>query len=143
MKAVPGFALCLLAFALPAGAAAPTFSRDVAPIVWNHCAGCHHAGEGAPFTLTSYEDVRKRAKQLATITHQRVMPPWEPEPGFGVEFEGDRRLTDAQIKVIQDWVAAGAPEGDPSQTPPLPKFPEGWAMGEPDIVVKLPEPFTL
>src|SRR5689334_4956765 len=79
---------------------APTFNRDVAPIIWANCVACHHAGEVAPFNLTSYEDVRKRAKQVARITHSRTMPPWKAEPGYG-EFEGERRLTDAQLAAIQ------------------------------------------
>jgi mono/diheme cytochrome c family protein len=120
----------------------PTFTRDIAPIVWQNCVACHHAGEVAPFTLTSYEDVKKRAKQVAKITHSRTMPPWKAEPGFG-DFQDERRLTDAQIALIQTWAANGAPEGNPADLPPLPKFTEGWAMGQPDIIVKMPEPFTL
>src|SRR5205823_8284891 len=120
----------------------PTFNKDIAPIVWNNCAGCHHAGEVAPFSLTSYEDVRKRAKQIAKITHSRTMPPWKAEPGYG-DFQNERRLTDAQIALIRAWAEAGAPEGDPADLPPLPKFTDGWHMGQPDIVVKMEEPFTL
>src|SRR5258706_1455057 len=125
-----------------AWAAAPTFTRDIAPIVWNNCAGCHHAGEVAPFSLTSYEDVKKRAKQIAKITHSRTMPPWKAEPGYG-DFEAERRLTEAEFALIQAWVEAGAPEGNPADLPPLPKFTDGWHMGQPDIVVKMEEPFTL
>jgi mono/diheme cytochrome c family protein len=144
MKAL--YALCGL-MALPASAletavSAPTFAKDVAPIVWQNCASCHHAGEVAPFTLTSYDDVKKRAKQIAKITHSRTMPPWKAEPGYG-EFLGERRLTDAQIALIQAWADAGAPEGDAKDLPALPKFPDGWQMGEPDVVLKLEEPYTV
>jgi hypothetical protein len=134
--------MVLLSALGPVTRAAPTFTKDVAPIVWNNCAGCHHAGEVAPFTLTSYQDVRKRAKQIVKITHARTMPPWKAEPGYG-DFEGQRRLTDAQIALIGEWAAAGAPEGDATDLPPLPKFSEGWQLGEPDIVVRMAEPFTL
>ena len=134
--------MVLLSALAPITRAAPTFTKDIAPIVWNNCAGCHHAGEVAPFNLTSYEDVRKRAKQIAKITHSRTMPPWKAEPGYG-DFEAERRLTDAQIALISEWAAAGAPEGDSKDLLPLPKFSEGWQMGEPDIVVKMPEPFTV
>jgi mono/diheme cytochrome c family protein len=140
---IAALALCLVpAAAAPAQAAAPTFTKDVAPIVWNHCASCHHAGEVAPFTLTSYNDVKKRAKQIVKITRDRVMPPWKPEPGYG-EFHGDRRLSDEQIRTIEAWAAAGAPEGDAGDLPPLPKFADGWLLGEPDVIVKLPQPYAL
>ncbi|MDB5322111.1 MAG: Calcium-binding EF-hand-containing protein [Phycisphaerales bacterium] len=124
------------------GASPPTFNRDIAPIIWNNCAACHHAGEVAPFNLTSYEDVRKRAKQVAKITHARTMPPWKAEPGYG-EFEGERRLSDAQIATIQAWAEAGAPEGNAADLPALPKFSEGWQLGQPDIVVQMVEPYTV
>jgi hypothetical protein len=143
MKLLPTFAICLLTFDIAASAApAPTFSHDIAPIIWNNCAACHHKGEVAPFSLTSYRDVAKRAKQIAEITTSRTMPPWHAEPGYG-DFQHERRLTDEQIKLLADWAAAGAPEGDAKETPALPKFPEGWALGEPDLVVKMPEPYTL
>src|SRR6476469_876615 len=123
MKLLPTFAICLLTFDISAGAS-PTFSHDIAPIVWNNCAACHHKGEVAPFSLTSYADVKKRAKQIVEITESRTMPPWHAEPGYG-DFQNERRLTDDQIKLIADWAAAGAPEGNPAETPALPKFPDG------------------
>jgi hypothetical protein len=136
------FAFSLPALAVESTTPVPTFNKDIAPIVWQNCAACHHAGEVAPFTLTSYEDVKKRAKQIAKITHSRTMPPWKAEPGFG-DFQDERRLTDQQIALIQTWAANGAPEGNPADLPPLPKFAEGWVLGQPDIIVKMPEPFTL
>jgi hypothetical protein len=121
---------------------APTFSNDVAPIIWANCSGCHHAGEVAPFSLTSYADAKRHAKQIARITHDRVMPPWKAEPGYG-DFQGERRLTDAQLATIKAWADAGAPEGDAAATPPLPKFTDGWQLGQPDLVLTLAEPYTL
>jgi hypothetical protein len=142
MKIKTMVALGLLGALAPVTRGAPTFNKDIAPIVWNNCAGCHHAGEVAPFNLTSYQDVKKRAKQITKITHSRTMPPWKAEEGYG-DFEGERRLTDAQIALIEEWTADGAPEGDAKDLPPLPKFTEGWQLGEPDIVVKMTEPFTV
>ena len=73
--------------AVPALAAelapAPTFAKDIAPIIFNNCSACHHAGEVAPFTLTSYEDVRKRASRSPRSPIRGVMPPWKAELGFG------------------------------------------------------------
>ena len=100
-----------------ARAEAPTFNKDVAPILWKNCAGCHRPGEVGPFSLLSYKDAAKRADFLEEITESRRMPPWKPEPGFG-EFHDERRLTDDEIKTIADWAEAGAPEGDPKDLPP-------------------------
>jgi hypothetical protein len=141
------FALTLLliitaAFSSQSLAATPTFSHDIAPIVYENCVSCHRPGEVAPFPLITYEDVKKRAEQIADVTGDHYMPPWKPEPGFG-HFTGERRLTDAQIKLIADWAAAGAPEGDANNTPKTPVFPQGWSLGEPDQVVKLTVPFKL
>jgi Flp pilus assembly protein TadD len=119
-----------------------TFNRDIAPVVFHYCAPCHRPGEAAPFSLLTYADAKSRAKQIAAVTHSRYMPPWPPEPGEG-EFEGERRLTDAQIKMIAEWAAAGAPEGDPADLPPRPAFTEGWQLGKPDLVLELERPYTL
>jgi tetratricopeptide (TPR) repeat protein len=119
-----------------------TFSHDVAPILFEHCATCHRRDEIGGFSLTTYQDVRPRATAIARATLSRVMPPWKPEPGYG-DFVGARRLTDRDIETIQRWVADGAVEGDPSQLPPAPRFTEGWQLGQPDLVITLPEPYTL
>ena len=120
--------------------ASPTFARDVAPILYQHCAACHHPGEVAPFPLLTYRDAAKRAKLIATVTASRYMPPWQPEPGYG-HFQGERRLSDADIATLRRWAEAGAPEGDPAQLPPPPHFPEGWQLGTPDMTIRMPKPF--
>jgi hypothetical protein len=125
-----------------ARAAGPTFSRDIAPIVYGNCVSCHRPGEVAPFSLMKYEDVKKRADQIMDVTHDRYMPPWKAEPGYG-KFVGERRLSDAQIELISDWCKAGAPEGDAKDLPTMPVFSTGWLLGEPDQVVKLTVPFKL
>ena len=124
------------------GGTAPTFTRDVAPILFEQCGTCHHPGGAGPFSLLSYEDAKKRAKQIASVTQRRYMPPWLPEPGHG-DFVGTRRLTDAQIETIGRWAEGGAREGDPADLPPVPSFQEGWVFGRPDLVLDLPEAYTL
>jgi hypothetical protein len=119
-----------------------TFNKDVAPIVFAHCAGCHRPGQPGPFGLLKYEDFRKRAKQVVEVLEERYMPPWLPEPGHG-EFADDRSLTQAQIDVLRSWVAAGAVEGAAGDLPPLPKWTSGWQLGKPDLVVKMPTAFQL
>lgn len=127
---------------VPRKAALLTFNKDIAPIIFQICAECHHPDGPAPFSLLSYEDVKKRAKQIATVTKSRYMPPWPPEPGYG-EFIGERRLSDEQIRSIQHWVEQGAAEGVGSTIPPAPKFSEGWRLGQPDLVIKATQAYTL
>ncbi len=119
-----------------------TFTRDVAPIVFENCSGCHRPGEVAPFALLSYKDLKKRASQIADVVSRRYMPPWKPVEGHG-DFVGERRLSEPQVRVIEEWVKQGAPEGDPTLLPPAPKYPDGWTLGEPDLVVKMPAPFKV
>ena len=129
--------------AIPALAAGPvTFSADIAPIVFEHCTSCHRSGETAPFPLTSYGEVAKRAKLIAVVTASRYMPPWKAEPA-SYHYKDERRLTDAQIRLIQDWVKAGMPEGNAAQTPALPQFPAGWQIGTPDLVVEMPSAVSI
>jgi tetratricopeptide (TPR) repeat protein len=119
-----------------------TFSREVAPIIYGRCAGCHRPGEAAPFSLLTYEQVSKRARQVAEVTARRFMPPWPPEPGCG-DFADERRLTIEELGIIQQWVTEGAVEGNRSDLPPQPQWTEGWQLGQPDLVVKMPEPYQL
>lgn len=119
-----------------------TFVHDIAPIIYENCASCHRPGEAGPFSLLSYQDVRKHAALIATVTRSRYMPPWLPEQGYG-DFAGERRLTSDQIRTIADWVAQGAPQGPPAETPPPPQFTEGWQLGTPDLVIQAPQSFSV
>ncbi len=120
----------------------PTFSRDICPIVFAHCAVCHRPDGSGPFSLLTYADVKKRSSQIAKVTHSRFMPPWLPKES-DYEFIGDYHLTDRQIDTIRAWVAAGCAEGNLADAPPQPKWSEGWQLGEPDLVVQMPEPYHL
>lgn len=125
-----------------AEAEAPTFNEHVAPIVFSKCAGCHRDGQVAPFSLLTYAQVKKRAKQIADVTGDRIMPPWHADPGV-VDYGNDRSLNEAQIALFRRWLEAGTPEGDASKLPPLPVFPEGWQLGQPDFIAEMPEAFTV
>ena len=126
----------------PVPAGPVTFTRDVAPIVFEQCAPCHRPGGSGPFSLLGYDDVSRRARQIAEVTASRFMPPWLPEPG-DTAFVGERRLTRDQIAIIGRWTDTGAAEGDPADLPATPVFTDGWDLGEPDLVVTLPAPYTL
>src|SRR5207237_3619152 len=119
-----------------------TLNKHIAPLVFRYCSACHRPGEAAPFPLLTYEDVRKHGAQIVAVTQRRYMPPWLPERGFG-DFVGESRLTDAQLRLISDWVAQGCAEGDRADLPSPPQFTEGWAMGPPDLVVRIPKAYRL
>jgi tetratricopeptide (TPR) repeat protein len=138
------FAAALLpASVITTAEAATTFTKDVAPILFAHCAPCHRPGEVGGFSLLSFADARPRAASIARVTRARLMPPWKPEPIAGVSFVGERRLDQADIDTIARWVDGGALEGDPSELPARPRFPDGWRLGEPDLVVAMAAPYQL
>ncbi len=119
-----------------------TYCRDVAPILFEHCARCHRPGEVAPFSLLTFADARAHAEQIRQVTRRRLMPPWKPEPGFG-RFQNECRLSESEIETIAAWVARGAPRGHVRDLPPRPEFVAGWHLGEPDLVLIMPEPFEV
>ena len=118
---------------LPKGSV--TWSKQIAPIVYNNCSNCHRPGEVAPFPLMNYDDAKKRARQMAIVTESRFMPPWKADEGKE-KFEDAHRLTDEQIGLIGQWAKDGAPEGDKAQAPALPSFVAGWQNGQPDVVLQ-------
>jgi len=113
----------------------PTFANAVAPIVFAKCANCHHPGEAAPFNLLSYDDVKRRARQIVDVTQKKYMPPWLPKEGHG-DFIGSRRLTSQELQTIKQWVDSGAPSGEQSEMPTVPVFTDGWQIGPPDLVLE-------
>ena len=119
-----------------------TFCRDIAPILQQRCQRCHRPGQVAPFPLLSYEDAAGWAETIREVVRERRMPPWSANPRYG-RFANDPRLTDRERRLIDDWVEAGAPEGDPAELPPPVRFAEGWTIGEPDAVVTMPQRFTV
>ncbi|HTS62975.1 MAG TPA: hypothetical protein VMH28_13190 [Candidatus Acidoferrales bacterium] len=133
-----GLAGMLAAFFFAPGS--PTFSHDVAPLLYHRCANCHHAGGVAPFALLTYADASKRAALIAQVTAKHFMPPWLPaEPAFRNEM----KLTAAEIAILARWSAAGAPEGDPREAPRAPQFAEGWTLGKPDLEAGMPAAFQV
>ena len=119
-----------------------TFTEDVAAIVFDHCVSCHRPDGVAPMSLTTYEEVRPWARSIRQAVVTRAMPPWKADSG-DVAFSGDRRLSESAIDTLVRWVDAGAPLGDPSRLPPLPPPATAWSMGEPDLVVRMPEAFPV
>ena len=103
---------------------------------------CHRLGQVAPFPLTTYSEVVRRASTITSVVQSHFMPPWKPEPGW-VPYRDERRLTPEQIALIVKWVADGMPEGDPSMMPQMPQFADGWQLGTPDLVLEMPAGFNV
>jgi hypothetical protein len=121
---------------------APTFTRDVAPILYKSCTSCHREGEIGPMPLVSYADARPWAKAIKAKVASREMPPWGADPKYGT-FKDDRSLSQAAIDTITRWADAGAPKGDDKDLPALPQFPTGWPEGKPDAVIAMPVTFNI
>ena len=110
--------------------------------MFRSCASCHRPGEAAPFSLLTYSDVKKHARQIAEVTASRAMPPWLPEPQ-PLKFADEMRLSDAEIKLIRSWVDQGEVEGNAANLSAPPKFVEGWRLGKPDLVLTAAKPLVL
>src|SRR5262249_11106264 len=120
-------------------AAGVTFTKEVAPIVFNKCATCHRPGEVAPMSLTSYKEVRPWSKAIKEAVIQRAMPPWFADPHTStLNFGNDRRLSQQEIDTIVAWVDAGSPKGDDKDLPPLPGFAPRWTLGKAEPIIEMP-----
>ena len=120
----------------------PTFSKDVAPILYKNCVNCHRPGEMAPMSLMTYQQARPFARSIQTRIELGTMPPWHAEAPEGT-FVNERRLTAAEKQTLIQWVVNGAPEGDPKDLPPAPTFATGWTIGTPDAIVSMARPFEV
>ncbi|HEX4950619.1 MAG TPA: cytochrome c [Blastocatellia bacterium] len=119
-----------------------TFTKNIAPLFNAKCAECHRPGEGAPFSTLTYKDVRPWARSIREKVTQKTMPPWHADPHYGT-WANDRRLTPEEIETVKAWVDQGAKEGNPKDLPPTPTFTNGWTIGKPDVIIPLPQEFTL
>ena len=119
-----------------------TFAEDIAPILYEHCADCHHEGGPAPFSLVTYADAKKHGRQIVEVAMTEYMPPWLPAEGFGA-FEGERRLMHRHKKALAGWVAGGFKEGPLEKAPKPPTFTSGWQLGKPDLELEAAEAFEV
>ncbi len=142
-------ALCLLAWLTSTslsnarGGEAPTYHRDVAPILQKHCQDCHRPGQVAPFSLLTYEQARKRASDIVSVTEDGTMPPWHASTSAGGPFRDARVLAEAERKTLAAWAAASCPLGDAKDGPPEKTWSSDWALGPPDLVLEMPQAYTL
>ena len=128
--------------AASAAPSAPTYYKDVLPVVQKNCQGCHRPGEVGPMAFMDYQQTRPWAKAIKAAVLQKKMPPWMADPHFG-KFSNDRTLTDSEVKTLVAWADGGAPEGDPKEAPAPVAWVEGWNIGKPDVVFEMPRDFDV
>ena len=134
----------LVGFAVPAAAqSTPTFSKDVAPILYKNCSNCHRAGEIGPMPLLTFKDARPYARAIATRVQNGTMPPWHADDPTHERFLNDRSLSEADKDVLVRWATHGAPEGNPRDLPAPPQFADGWRMGKPDAIFTMQEDYPI
>jgi len=119
-----------------------TYARDIAPIIQARCLNCHREGQVAPFALADYAQTAKRAGQIVRVTQDRIMPPWIPSPGHA-RFVGERWLTERELELFRVWEKTGRAPGNNADLPPEPRFVDGWYLGQPDLIVRMTEPFPI
>jgi hypothetical protein len=122
--------------------AAPSFYKDVLPILQQHCQSCHRPGEAAPMPLMTYDQSRPWARKISEAVEIKMMPPWFADPRYG-KFANDSSLMEQEIETISAWAKAGAPAGDARDAPAPRKWTVGWNIAPPDAIVKMPEPIKI
>jgi hypothetical protein len=121
----------------------PTYHREVVRILQKNCQDCHRPGQVAPFGLLSYEQARKRASDIESVTGARTMPPWLASTVEGGPFRDARVLTESEIATLAAWVEAGSPEGNPADAPSAREWTSDWALGPPDLVLTPAQSYTV
>ena len=124
-----------------AAADAPTFYKDVLPILQANCQTCHRPGEVAPMSLLTYEQARPWARAIKTAVVSKQMPPWFADPGYA-HLANERRLLEREIATLAAWADGGAPAGDPATAPAALKFESGWNI-KPDVIIEMPKAFEV
>ncbi|MEL7119833.1 MAG: T9SS type A sorting domain-containing protein [Bacteroidota bacterium] len=141
MKKIYTVVAVLLVFCAVGKAQEITFSKDIAPIIYDNCTVCHRPNEIGPMSFTSYDEVRNWGPMIQYVTEIKYMPPWKPDPHYS-RFLDERGLSEGEVAMIKQWVENGMPQGNLADEPPVPTFPEGSQIGEPDLVLSFAESYT-
>ncbi len=124
-----------------AGVSQVTFTKDIAPVIYNKCANCHRPGEIGPFSLTNFEEVQNNGEMIKFVTQSKYMPPWKADPTYQHYLE-ENYLSETEIKNISEWVDNNMPYGNASDEPKFPDYPEGSTLGKPDLVLTFDSKYT-
>ncbi|HUF74835.1 MAG TPA: hypothetical protein VMM35_01090 [Longimicrobiales bacterium] len=133
-------AILVAGTASPLGAQEVTFTRDVAPILFENCVDCHRQGSFAPMSLLTYEEARRYAQRIQYRVANQQMPPWHVDTTLGIQdFANDVSISDEEIQTIVRWVELGAPRGDEADMPPAPDLRAGGAWQAEQIIGRPPD----
>lgn len=131
---------CIIGRLLPASTTSPqnavTFNNQISRILQKNCTRCHRPGEVGPFSLKDYDEVAGWAGMIQEVVNEGRMPPWHANPEHG-SFSNDCRLSEDEIRMINQWVDAGAPQGDEANLPAAAVYADGWQMEQPDLIVPM------
>jgi peroxiredoxin len=119
-----------------------TYAKHISRIVQKNCQECHRPGQAGPMPLLDYDDVVSWSRMIHQVVRDKRMPPWYAHPDFG-KWKNDRRLSDAEQGQLLAWIEEGMPRGDDADLPPPRKWPEGWVIGKPDVVIEMPIEFEV
>lgn len=121
-----------------------TFTNDVAPIIYENCLSCHRENGYAPFSLETYDDIKKRGDFIKYVVETKYMPPWKADVHYK-QFAEQRILSESEINTIKKWVESGMPEGKKKFRPDKPLFYNASQIAgrNPDLVLKMNEPFKI
>jgi peroxiredoxin len=119
-----------------------TYAKHVSRILQNNCQECHRPGQIAPMSLLTFDDALAWSETIREVITEGRMPPWYADPRYG-KFSNDRRLSKEDKETLLAWLDNGTPRGEDKDLPPPRRFPEGWSIGEPDIVLQMPKPFEV
>ncbi len=136
-----GLTLSCVALCAAATSTAPTFNKDVLPVLQKNCQSCHRPGEVAPMSFLTYETTRPWAKAMKAAVLSKKMPPWFADGKYG-HFQNERRLSEGEVQTLVSWADNGAPEGNPKDKPAPLAFVEGWNI-KPDVTIEMPKPFEV
>jgi mono/diheme cytochrome c family protein/peroxiredoxin len=119
-----------------------TYAKHVSRILQKNCQECHRPGQIGPMPLLDYDDAVAWAETIREVIDEGRMPPWFADPRHG-KWVNDRRLSKEDRQALLEWLDNGTPRGDDRDLPPARKFPEGWQIGKPDVVLQMPKPFKV
>ncbi|HKI37860.1 MAG TPA: redoxin domain-containing protein [Gemmataceae bacterium] len=119
-----------------------TYAKDVSRILQDRCQECHRPGQIGPMSLLTYDAAAAWSETIREVVQEGRMPPWPADPKYG-KFSNDRHLSDNEKKAVLAWIDAGCPKGDDKDLPPPKKFADGWRIDKPDVVLSMPEEFTV
>ncbi len=134
------------------GPSGPTYYADVLPVLQQNCQVCHmengqnSGGMVAPVAFTEYETTARWATRMRRAVETGMMPPWHADARHNGQFSNERVLGPTDVATLVAWAEAGAPAGDPDDAPPPREFAAsttGWTIGQPDLVIELPEPYQV